>query len=53
MHLGGAPNQPVLWVTPEPVEPPGLYRVTLRAAWQVRGTNYEKRVETLVWRPPP
>jgi prepilin-type N-terminal cleavage/methylation domain-containing protein len=51
MHLGGGPNQPVLWVTPEPTEPTGLYKVTLRAAWQVRGKTYEKRVETLVWRP--
>jgi prepilin-type N-terminal cleavage/methylation domain-containing protein len=53
MHLGGGPNQPVLWVDPEPVEPPGLTKVTLRALWQVRGKTYEKRVETLIWRPAP
>lgn len=31
--------------------PPGLYRVQVRAAWQVQGQPKERSVETLVWRP--
>lgn len=32
--------------------PSGLYRVQVRAAWQVEGQPRERAVETLVWRPP-
>ena len=32
--------------------PPGLYRVQVRASWQVDGQPKERSVETLVWRPP-
>ncbi len=32
--------------------PPGLYRVQVRAAWQVEGRPRERTVETLLWRPP-
>ena len=38
-------------VTPEGY-PPGLYRVQVRAAWQVEGRPRERTVETLLWRPP-
>lgn len=31
--------------------PPGLYRVQVRAAWQVEGQLKERSVETLLWRP--
>ena len=37
-------------VTPEGT-PPGLYRVKVRAAYQVEGRPKERSVETLVWRP--
>lgn len=37
-------------VTPEGY-PPGLYRVQVRAAWQVDGQPKERSVETLLWRP--
>ena len=36
-----------------PELPAGLYRVTLRAQTAVYGQPVERRVETLVWRPPP
>ncbi len=38
-------------VTPDGY-PPGLYRVQVRAAWQVEGRPREWAVETLLWRPP-
>lgn len=38
-------------VTPEG-SPPGLYRVRVRAAYQVEGRPKERAVETLLWRPP-
>lgn len=38
-------------VTPEGY-PPGLYRVLVRAAWQVEGQPRERAVETLLWRYP-
>ena len=32
--------------------PPGLYRVQVRAAYEVDGHPKERSVETLLWRPP-
>jgi type II secretory pathway pseudopilin PulG len=48
----GTPDDPVVWVETEAqTQPAGLYRVTLRAIYQVREQTFERRVETLVWRP--
>ena len=48
----GTPDDPMIQVDVEPsLSPPGLYQVTLRAVYQVRDQTFEKRVETLVWRP--
>lgn len=52
----GTPDDPVVWVEVEPEpEPAGLYRVTLRAKYRVRSRvrdqTFERRVETMVWRP--
>jgi type II secretory pathway pseudopilin PulG len=48
----GTPNDPVVWVDVESeVQPPDLYRVTLRALYEVRGTTQERQIETLLWRP--
>ena len=48
----GTADDPVIQVDVEPFsEPPGLYRVTLRAVYRVRDQTFERQVETLVWRP--
>jgi type II secretory pathway pseudopilin PulG len=48
------PSAPTLWITVEPAGyPPGLWRVSLRAAWTLEGQMRESRVETMVWRPEP
>ena len=48
----GTPNDPVVWVDVEPeIQPPDLYRVTLRARYEVRGKTRERQIETFVWRP--
>ena len=48
----GTPDDPVVWVEVEPqTESPGLYRVVLRAVYKVRDQSFERRVETMVWRP--
>ena len=48
----GTPDDPVIWVEVEPqTESPGLYRVVLRAVYGVRTQTFERRVETMVWRP--
>jgi type II secretory pathway pseudopilin PulG len=48
----GTPDDPVVWVEVEPESrPAGLYRVNLRAVYQVRNQTFERQVETLVWRP--
>jgi hypothetical protein len=47
----GTPDHPVVWVEVEPPQPPGLHRVTLRAVYRVRDRTFERRIETMVWRP--
>ena len=48
----GTPDDPVVWVEVEPEpRPAGLYRVNLRAVYQVRSQTFERQIETLVWRP--
>jgi type II secretory pathway pseudopilin PulG len=48
----GTPDDPVVWVEVEPqAQPAGLFRVTLRAVYQVRNRTFERQVETLVWKP--
>lgn len=46
----GTPDDPAVWVEVEP-RSAGLFQVTLRAVYQVRKQTFEKRVETMVWRP--
>jgi type II secretory pathway pseudopilin PulG len=48
------PSAPTLWITVEPAGyPPGLWRVSLRAAWTLERQVRESRMETMVWRPEP
>ena len=48
----GTPDDPVVWVDVEPeIEPPGLYRVTLKAVYKVRDQTFERQIETRVWSP--
>lgn len=52
----GTPDDPAVWVEVEPQpRPAGLFRVRLRAVYQVRSQvrsqTFERQVETLVWRP--
>jgi type II secretory pathway pseudopilin PulG len=43
-----------VWITVEPAGyPPGLWDISLRAAWSVEGQMRERRLETMIWRPPP
>ena len=54
VHLPGGPGRPVMKVDVEPAAtPPGLYLVTVRALWKIKGKDYEKKVETMIWSPPP
>ncbi len=54
IHLPGGPGRPVLRVDVEPAAtPPGLFLVTVRALWKIQGKDYEKKVETMIWSPPP
>ena len=46
----GTPDNPAVWVEVEP-RSPGLFRVTLRAVYQVQKQTFERQVETMVWRP--
>jgi type II secretory pathway pseudopilin PulG len=49
----GTSDDPAVWVDVEPQpDPPGLYRVSLRAVYRIRDRTYERKVETLFWRPP-
>lgn len=49
-HSGaGTPDDPMIWVDVEGSA--GLYQVTLRAVWQVRNQSFERRIESMVWRP--
>ena len=45
----GTPDDPVVWVDVEGSA--GLYQVTLRAVWELRGQTFERRLESMVWRP--
>ncbi|HEX5716939.1 MAG TPA: hypothetical protein VF179_12320 [Thermoanaerobaculia bacterium] len=48
----GTPGDPAVWVEVEPQpEPSRLFRVTLRAVYNVRDQTFERQIETLVWRP--
>lgn len=48
----GTPDDPAVWVEVEPrPRPAGLHEVTLRAVYQIRDRTFERKVETLVWRP--
>lgn len=40
-----------LWTTVDPLTPPGLYRVRLRARYAVGRGSFDREVETRVWRP--
>jgi len=54
LHNAGDPAGLTLWLTVEPAGyPPGLWRVSLRAAWTVQGEAKSDRVDTMIWRPPP
>jgi prepilin-type N-terminal cleavage/methylation domain-containing protein len=45
-------HRTALTVRIEPAgSPPGLYRVEVRARYQVEGQTRERKVESLVWRP--
>jgi len=49
-----APGGPEVWIAVEPAGyPPGLWDVSLRALWSVDGHLKERRLETMIWRPPP
>jgi len=54
LHNPGDPAGLTLWLTVEPAGyPPGLWQVSLRAAWTVQGELKSDRVDTMIWRPPP
>ncbi len=40
-----------LWLHIEPISPPGLYRVTVRARYSTHRQPHEQSIETLAWRP--
>ncbi len=40
-----------LWLEMEEESPRGLFRLTVRARYGVRGFFFDRTVETLVWRP--
>jgi len=53
LHNAGDPAGLTLWLTVEPAGyPPGLWLVSLRAAWTVQGELKSDRVDTMIWRPP-
>ena len=45
----GTPGDPAVWVDVDGSA--GLYRVTLRAVYKVRDQTFERRIESMVWRP--
>jgi len=48
----GAPGAPEVWITVEPAGyPPGLWQVSVRAAWTLEGQVRQSEVETMIWRP--
>jgi len=45
-------GEPELWITVEPAGyPPGLWQVSVRAAWTLEGQVRHSQVETMIWRP--
>lgn len=49
----GDPAGLALWVTVQPAGyPPGLWQVSLSAAWTVDGEMKTDRIDTMLWRPP-
>jgi type II secretory pathway pseudopilin PulG len=54
LRSAGVPSGPILWITVEPAGyPPGLWQVSVRAAWTLEGQIRQSEVETMVWRPEP
>ena len=54
LRAAGDPAGPILWITVEPAGyPPGLWDVSVRAAWTLEGQIRQSTVETMVWRPEP
>jgi len=47
-----APKDLTIWMAVSPTDLPGLYHVALRATYTVLREKHEKRLQTLVWRPP-
>lgn len=50
---GSAPAGLAVWIEIQPVSPPGLHEVLVRARYPAAGKIVERQVETLVYRPPP
>jgi type II secretory pathway pseudopilin PulG len=49
----GDPPGLALWVTVQPAGyPPGLWQVSLSAAWRIDGEMKTDRIDTMLWRPP-
>lgn len=54
LRSAAAPGAPSVWITVEPAGyPPGLWQVSVRAAWATDGQVRQSRVETMIWRPEP
>lgn len=49
---GSAPAGLAVWIEVQPVSPPGLHEVLVRARYPAAGKVVERQVETLVYRPP-
>jgi prepilin-type N-terminal cleavage/methylation domain-containing protein len=49
---GPVPADLTLWIDVVPAGAPDLYQVTLRTQVEVYGHPLERRLETLLWRPP-
>jgi type II secretory pathway pseudopilin PulG len=46
------PGAPAVWITVEPAGyPPGLWQVSVRAAWTLDGQVRQSQVDTMIWRP--
>jgi prepilin-type N-terminal cleavage/methylation domain-containing protein len=46
------PSGLAVWIEVAPIAPPGLHQVTVRARYPAAGRVVERRIETLVFRPP-
>jgi type II secretory pathway pseudopilin PulG len=52
LDLSADPGAAQLWITVEPAGyPPGLWQVSVRAAWAQEGQLRQSQVETMIWRP--